>query len=175
MWSIACIAAMKQTTRTIPIVFSVVNDPLGQGFIANQARPGGNITGFTFVDFPMIGKWLELLKEIAPGVNRITLLFNPQTAAYYPIFLRAFAAGAAALAAEISSTPVRDTTEIEAAAGALARERAASCGDSGNARAESPALRGWALRPGVYVRLRYRRSMMVAVPMPPPQHMVSNP
>jgi putative tryptophan/tyrosine transport system substrate-binding protein len=116
------IAALKQATRTIPIVFAVVNDPLGQGFVANQARPGGNITGFTFVDFPMIGKWLELLKEIAPGVNRITLLFNPQTAAYYPIFLRAFAAGAAALAAEISATPVRDATEIEAAAAALARE-----------------------------------------------------
>jgi putative ABC transport system substrate-binding protein len=116
------IAALKQATHTIPIVFSVVNDPLGQGFIASQARPGGNITGFTFVDFPMIGKWLELLKEIGPGVNRITLLFNPQTAAYYPIFLRAFAAGAASLAAEISATPVRDATEIEAAAGALARE-----------------------------------------------------
>jgi hypothetical protein len=55
--------------RTIPIVFSVVNDPLGQGFITNQARPGGSITGFTFVDFPMIRKWLELLKEIAPGVT----------------------------------------------------------------------------------------------------------
>jgi putative ABC transport system substrate-binding protein len=86
------IAALKAATRTIPIVFSVVNDPLGQGFIANQARPGANITGFTFVEFPMIGKWLELLKEIAPGVKRITLLFNPQTAAYYPFFLREFGA-----------------------------------------------------------------------------------
>jgi putative tryptophan/tyrosine transport system substrate-binding protein len=116
------IAALKQATNTIPIVFAVVNDPLGQGFVASQARPGGNITGFTFVDFPMIGKWLELLKEIAPGVNRITLVFNPQTAAYYPIFLREFAAGAASLAAEVSATPVRDATEIEAAAAALARE-----------------------------------------------------
>ena len=116
------IAALKQATSTIPIVFSVVNDPLGQGFIANQARPGGNITGFTFVEFAMIGKWLELLKEIAPGVKRITLLFNPQTAAYYPVFLREFGASAASLAAEISATPVRDGAEIEAAAAALARE-----------------------------------------------------
>jgi putative ABC transport system substrate-binding protein len=116
------IAALKQATSTIPIVFSVVNDPLGQGFIANQARPGGNITGFTFVEFAMIGKWLELLKEIAPGVRRITLLFNPQTAAYYPFFLREFGAGAASLAAEISATPVREGAEIEAAIAALARE-----------------------------------------------------
>jgi putative ABC transport system substrate-binding protein len=53
------LAALKQATRSIPIVFSVVNDPVGQGFVANLARPGGNITGFSFVDFPMIGKWLE--------------------------------------------------------------------------------------------------------------------
>jgi putative tryptophan/tyrosine transport system substrate-binding protein len=116
------IAALKQATRTIPIVFSVVNDPLGQGFVANKARPGANITGFTFVEFPMIGKWLELLKEIAPDVKRITLLFNSQTAAYYPFFLREFGASAGSLAAEISATPVRDGAEIEAAAGALARE-----------------------------------------------------
>jgi putative tryptophan/tyrosine transport system substrate-binding protein len=116
------VAALKQATSTIPIVFSVVNDPLGQGFIASQARPGGNITGFTFVEFAMIGKWLELLKEIAPGVKRVRLLFNPQTAAYYPFFLREFGANAASLAAEISATPVRDGAEIEAAAAALARE-----------------------------------------------------
>ena len=116
------IAALKQATSTIPIVFSVVNDPLGQGFIASQARPGGNITGFTFVEFPMIGKWLELLKEIAPGIKRIRLLFNPQTAAYYPFFLREFGASAASLAAEVSATPVRDGAEIEAAIAALARE-----------------------------------------------------
>jgi putative ABC transport system substrate-binding protein len=116
------IAALKQATRTIPIVFSLVNDPLGQGFIANQARPGANITGFTFVDFPMIGKWLELLKEIAPGVTRIMLIFNPQTAPYYPVFLREFGAAAASLATELSAAPVRDGAEIEAAAAALARE-----------------------------------------------------
>ena len=116
------IAALKQATRTIPIVFSVVNDPVGQGFVASLARPGGNITGFTFVDFPMIGKWLEMLKEIAPGVRRMTLMFNPQTAPYYPVFLREFGAGAASLAAEISATPVRDEAEIEAAVTAFARE-----------------------------------------------------
>jgi putative ABC transport system substrate-binding protein len=115
------IAALKQATRTIPIVFSVVNDPLGQGFVPSLARPGGNITGFTFVDFPLIGKWLEMLKEIAPGVRRMTLLFNPQTAPYYPVYLRELGA-TTPLAAEISATPVRDEAEIEAAVTALARE-----------------------------------------------------
>jgi putative ABC transport system substrate-binding protein len=78
------IAALKQATRTIPIVFSVVNDPAGQGFVGSLAHPGGNITGFAFVDFPMIGKWVELLKEVVPGLRRMALMFNPQTAPYYP-------------------------------------------------------------------------------------------
>ena len=84
------IAALQTATRSIPIVFSVVNDPAGQGFVANLARPGGNITGFSFVDFPMIGKWLEIMKEVVPGVRRMTLMFNPETAPYYPVFLREF-------------------------------------------------------------------------------------
>jgi putative tryptophan/tyrosine transport system substrate-binding protein len=100
----------------------VVNDPLGQGFIASLARPGANITGFTFVEFSMVGKWLEMLKEIAPGVRRVSLIFNPQTAPYYPIYLREFGAATGSIAAELSATPVRDEAEIEAAAGALARE-----------------------------------------------------
>jgi putative ABC transport system substrate-binding protein len=114
------LAALKQATRTIPIVFAVVNDPLGQGFVASLARPGGNITGFTFIDFPLIGKWLELLKEIAPGMRRATLMFNPQTAPYYPVFLREFGTAAASFA-ELSTTPVHDEADIEAAVTAFAR------------------------------------------------------
>ena len=72
----------------------------------------------------MIGKWLEILKEIAPGVRRMTLMFNPRTAPYYPVFLREFAANAAPLAAALSATPVLDGAEIEAAATAFAREPA---------------------------------------------------
>src|SRR5215475_206616 len=120
--STPALAALKQATRTIPIVFSVVSDPAGQGFVASRARPGGNITGFSFVDFPMLGKWVETLKEIAPSVKRITLVFNPQTAPYYPAFLRDFREAAATLAAELSATPVRDEAEIEAAVSAFARE-----------------------------------------------------
>jgi putative tryptophan/tyrosine transport system substrate-binding protein len=71
-----------------------------------MARPGGNITGFTFVDFPLVGKWLEMLSEIAPGVRRAILIFNPQTAPYCPVFLRELGAAASSLAADVSATPV---------------------------------------------------------------------
>jgi putative ABC transport system substrate-binding protein len=120
--STPALAALKQATRTIPIVFVVVNDPVGQGFVANLARPGGNITGFSFIDFPMLGKWLQTLKEIASSVKRITLVFNPQTAPYYPVFLHDFGGAAATLSAELSATPVRDEAEIEAAVSRFARE-----------------------------------------------------
>jgi putative ABC transport system substrate-binding protein len=116
------IAALKQATRTIPIVFSVVNDPLGQGFVASLARPGGNITGFTFVEFTMVGKWLEMLKEIAPGVRRVALIFNPQTAPYYPIYLQKFGAVPTTFVAELAAAPVRDEAEVETAVAALAEE-----------------------------------------------------
>ena len=116
------IAALKQATHTIPIVFSVVNDPVGQGFVASLAHPGGNITGFTFVDFPMIGKWLGILKEFAPGIKRVALMFNPHTAPYYPDFLREL--GATPPSVELSPTPVRDDAEIETAVTALVREPA---------------------------------------------------
>jgi putative tryptophan/tyrosine transport system substrate-binding protein len=118
----AVIAALKQATDTIPIVFSVVNDPVGQGFVTTLSRPGGNITGFTFVDFPMVGKWLEMLKEIAPGVRRVTLLFDPDASPYYPVFLREFGASPASLAVELSASPVHDEAEIEATVTAFARE-----------------------------------------------------
>jgi putative tryptophan/tyrosine transport system substrate-binding protein len=116
------LAALKRATRTIPIVFFIVNDPAGQGFVDSLGHPGGNITGFSFVEFPMLGKWLEMLKEIAPSVRRTSLVFNPQTAPYYPAFLRDFEAAAATLAAELSAMPVRGEAEIEAAVSAFARE-----------------------------------------------------
>jgi ABC-type uncharacterized transport system substrate-binding protein len=116
------VAALKQATDTIPIVFSVVNDPVGQGFVASLSRPGGNITGFTFIEFPLIGKWLEMLKEIAPGIKRTLLIFNPNTSPYYPVFLREFGAAPASLAVELSVSPVHNEAEIETAVTAFARE-----------------------------------------------------
>jgi len=74
------LAAFQLETRTIPIVFVSVSDPVGQGFVASLARPGGNITGFTAFEFSMGGKWIETLKEIAPSVRRVAVLFNPETA-----------------------------------------------------------------------------------------------
>jgi putative ABC transport system substrate-binding protein len=117
-------AALKEATSTIPIIFNLVNDPVGQGFVASLPRPGGNITGFTFVEFTMVGKWLEMLKEIAPSLRRVALIFNPQTAPYYPIYLHEFGAVPATLAAELAAAPVRDEAEVEAAVAALAREPA---------------------------------------------------
>jgi putative ABC transport system substrate-binding protein len=116
------LAALKQATSTIPIVFFIVNDPAGQGFVDSLGRPGGNVTGFSFVEFLMLGKWLEMLKEIAPSVKRTALLFNPQTAPYYPAFLRDFKAAPATLTAELSAMPVRDEAEIEAAVSEFVRE-----------------------------------------------------
>jgi putative tryptophan/tyrosine transport system substrate-binding protein len=116
------IAALKRATDTIPVVFSVVNDPVRQGFVATLSHPGGNITGFTFIDFPLIGKWLEMLKAIAPNIRRTTLMFDPDTAPFYPVFLREFGAVPPSLAVEFSASAVHNEAEIEAAILAFARE-----------------------------------------------------
>jgi putative tryptophan/tyrosine transport system substrate-binding protein len=113
-------ASLVQQTRTIPIVFVVVSDPVGSGFLASFARPGGNVTGFTNIEPTMAGKWLELLKEIAPSVARVALLFNPTTAPYAEYYLTPFKAAAALLALEMIAAPVRDTPELESAIAAQA-------------------------------------------------------
>jgi putative tryptophan/tyrosine transport system substrate-binding protein len=105
---------LKQATTTIPIVFVAVNDPVGQGLVASLSRPGGNITGFTFVDFEMIGKCLELLKDMVPGVVRAGLMFHPDLAPYFHAYLREIGAIPARLAVEVTATPVRGASEIEA-------------------------------------------------------------
>jgi putative ABC transport system substrate-binding protein len=114
------IASLKSATTSIPVVFAVVNDPVGQGLIANLARPGGNITGFTYMEFEIIGKWLELLKEVAPGTDRVAVIFNPETVPFYVPFLRAFEAGPRSIALELAAAPVHNDAEIEAALSALA-------------------------------------------------------
>jgi putative tryptophan/tyrosine transport system substrate-binding protein len=114
-------ASLLQQTRTIPIVFVVVSDPVGSGFVASFPQPGGNVTGFTNIEPTMAGKWLELLKEIAPSVARVALLFNPATAPYAEYYLGPFKAAAASLALEMIAAPVRDTSELESAIAAQAR------------------------------------------------------
>ena len=114
-------AAMLQQTRTIPVVFATVSDPIGSGFVASFPRPGGNATGFTNIEPTMAGKWLELLKEIAPRVARVAFLFNPATAPYTEIYLTPFKAAAASFAVEAIAAPVRDTSELESAIAERAR------------------------------------------------------
>jgi putative ABC transport system substrate-binding protein len=114
--------ALLQQTRTIPIVFAIVADPIGSGFVASFARPGGNVTGFIFTEPTMAGKWLELLKEIAPRVARVAMLFNPASATYAEYWLSPFKAAAASFAIEPIAAPVRDRSELESVVAAQARE-----------------------------------------------------
>jgi putative tryptophan/tyrosine transport system substrate-binding protein len=114
------LAALKPVIRSVPIVFVVVNDPVGQGFIASLARPGGNITGFTFVEYSMFGKSLELLKQVAPGAVRVGFLFNPDTAPYYDRFLPAFETHARHDAVAVIPARVRTEADIDAAVAKLA-------------------------------------------------------
>ena len=116
------LVALGNEKPSIPIVFVAVPDPVGQGLVANLARPGGNVTGFANLDFPVDGKWLELLKAIAPGVTRVLLLFNPQAAADGGSRLsRLLGEGARSLAVESSVGPVRERGEIERTIEAFAR------------------------------------------------------
>src|SRR6202048_4369783 len=114
--------ALLHQTRTIPIVFAIVADPIGSGFVANFARPGGNVTGFIFTEPTMAGKWLELLKEIAPRIARVAMLFNPISATYAEYWLNPFKAAAASFAVEAIAAPVRDRSELESVVAAQARE-----------------------------------------------------
>ena len=106
-------AAMLQQTRTIPILFVLVADPVGSGFVANLSRPGGNVTGFTPIVATLGGKWVELLKEIAPGVAKVVLLFNPPTATFVGGYLNHFKAAAAARDMEALVAPVHDMPKVE--------------------------------------------------------------
>src|SRR6516165_10448108 len=115
-------ATLLQETRTIPIVFALVADPIGSGFVASFAKPGGNVTGFVTIEPTMSSKWLELLKEIAPRATRVAFLFNPTTATYFEYWLNPFKAAATSFAVEAISAPVRDRSELETVIAAQARE-----------------------------------------------------
>jgi putative ABC transport system substrate-binding protein len=115
-------AAMLQQTSSIPVIFVIVADPVGSGFVASLPRPGGNATGFTPIVSSLGGKWVELLKEIAPRVARVTLLFNPPTATFVEGYLNPFKAAAAALGAEAIVAPVNDMPALESLLTTEARE-----------------------------------------------------
>jgi putative tryptophan/tyrosine transport system substrate-binding protein len=107
------VTALVQETNSIPIVFVNIVDPLGRGLISNMARPGGNITGFLNFEFSMGGKWLETLKQIAPAVKRVGLLFNPDTAPYAGSFVRVAEAAAPSFGMEPIAAEARDDGELK--------------------------------------------------------------
>jgi putative ABC transport system substrate-binding protein len=115
-------ATFLQQTRTIPIVFAAVSDPLGQGFVASFSKPGGNVTGFMNMEPTMAGKWMELLREIAPRVARVGLLFNPATAPYAESWLNPLKAAGASLGVQGVAAPVSGTSELETVVAAQASE-----------------------------------------------------
>jgi len=116
----ATVSALLQATRTVPIVFVTVIDPVGAGFVARLAQPGGNATGFTIYEYSMSGKWLELLKEIAPSVKRAAVLRDPAVASGIGQF-GAVQIVAPSLGVQVSPVDVRDASEIERAVTAFAR------------------------------------------------------
>jgi putative ABC transport system substrate-binding protein len=109
------VAALVRETNTIPIVFAGIVDPVGRGFVSTMARPGGNVTGILNFEFSMGGKWLETLKQVAPAVRRVALLFNPETAPFAASFVRVVESSAASFAIETIAAPVHDTAQIEQA------------------------------------------------------------
>jgi len=115
-------AALLHQTHTIPIVFGVVGDPVGSGFVASFARPGGNATGFAVMENSVGSKWLELLKEMAPRVSRVAVLFNPAMAPFAEYWLNPLKAAAPSFGVEPILAPVHDKSELESVIAAQARE-----------------------------------------------------
>jgi putative ABC transport system substrate-binding protein len=112
--STLCLKAVRNETSTIPIVFVVVGDPVGQGFVSSLAHPGGNITGFTAFEFEIGSKWLEIAKTIAPEVRRIGFIFNPEAGLpYAEKFVQSLAGAASARGVELIVSPVRDAAEVD--------------------------------------------------------------
>jgi putative ABC transport system substrate-binding protein len=116
------LAAMEQATRSIPIVFVSVNDPVEQGFVSSMSHPGGNVTGFSFIDFPLFGRSLQLLKQIAPGVTHIGFMFRPADHPYYETKLKSFAADKQIIPTEVVRVPVGSNAEIESQVAKLAEK-----------------------------------------------------
>ena len=120
------VAALARETQTIPIVFVNVADPIGSGFVVSLARPGGNLTGFMTDNSALGGKWVQLLKEIAPRTVRVALMFNPTTAVPLKFYLPSVQAAASTAGVEVNATPVHAKDEIEGVIAAQARDQGSS-------------------------------------------------
>ena len=114
------LAALRTATSTIPIVFVIVNDPVGQGFIPNLAHPGGNVTGFSFIEPEILGKWINLLRDVKPDLSRVALMFNPDTAPYYDRYVRSYKSSQLSVA--VDPMHVRSVAEVDLAIAELGRE-----------------------------------------------------
>ena len=119
-------AALQPATSVIPIVFVLVNDPVSQGFISNLAHPGGNITGFSFIESDMVGKWVSLLRDVKPNLSRVALMFNPDFVPYFDVYLRSFKAlpQQTSVEVEVEAVHVRSVADVELAVAKLGREPA---------------------------------------------------
>ena len=106
---------VQQATSTVPIVFLAVSDPVAQGFVTSMSHPGGNLTGFSRYEFSIGSKWLGLLKEVAPGLTRAAVMFNPDQSPQTKFFMQAIEAAAPSLDVQAIAVPVRATADIEAA------------------------------------------------------------
>jgi putative tryptophan/tyrosine transport system substrate-binding protein len=115
-------AALQEQRHAVPIVFTQVTDPVGQGLVSNLAYPGGNLTGFTTFEFSIGTKWLETLKATAPRITRVALIFSPDTAPFADLFWRPIKAAAQSFSVEPISAGVRNTEELERVADALAQD-----------------------------------------------------
>ncbi|MGB9269556.1 MAG: ABC transporter substrate-binding protein, partial [Pseudolabrys sp.] len=107
------LAALRTATSTIPIVFVIVNDPVGQGFIPNLTHPGGNVTGFSFIEPEILGKWINLLRDVKPDLSRVALMFNPDTAPYYDRYVRSYKSSQLSVA--VDPMHVRSVAEVDLA------------------------------------------------------------
>jgi putative tryptophan/tyrosine transport system substrate-binding protein len=115
-------AALQPATSTIPIVFVMLNDAVNQGFISNLAHPGANITGFTFSESDMVGKWISLLSDVKPNLSRVALMFNPDSVPYFDVYLRSFKALPQQTSVEVEAVHVRSVADVELAVAKLGRE-----------------------------------------------------
>jgi putative tryptophan/tyrosine transport system substrate-binding protein len=123
VYSTPGVAAVRQATSTIPIVFVTLSNPVGQGVVPSLAHPGGNITGFSFVEPEIVGKWINLLGDVKPGLSRAVLMFNPDTAPFFDPYYRSFKAAPQQSAVEVDVAHVRTAGEIESAIAKLGNEQ----------------------------------------------------
>jgi putative tryptophan/tyrosine transport system substrate-binding protein len=140
-------AAVLRETHTIPVVFSIVSDPLGSGFVESFARPGGNATGFVNYEDSVAGKWLGLLKELAPQTSRVSIPFNPKTAPQSGYYLKLLEAAAPSLALTLKAVQVSNAGEIEAEIAHLAQQSNA----------------GLVILPDIFTSAQPQREMIIAL------------